>query len=60
MIKILLFLTILFFLLSESNNFSVSRSKYTGEKSVRQNTVTGNGMLSITIDTAKLNGIHDR
>lgn len=45
---------------SKSNNFSVSRSKYTGEKSVRQNTVTGNGMLSITIDTAKLNGIHDR
>ncbi|XP_051166122.1 structural maintenance of chromosomes protein 5 [Leptopilina boulardi] len=45
---------------SKSNNFSVNRSKYSGEKSVRQNTVSGNGMLSITMDTAKLNGIHNR
>ncbi|KAJ8670552.1 hypothetical protein QAD02_001811 [Eretmocerus hayati] len=39
---------------SVDNLYSVSRSKYSGEKSTRQQSISGSGNLSITIDTQSL------
>lgn len=45
---------------SPSNCYSVSISKYTGDKSTRMSRVVGDGSLSIILDTTKLQGIQAR
>ncbi|OXU28125.1 hypothetical protein TSAR_002632 [Trichomalopsis sarcophagae] len=44
---------------SSNNSYSVSRSKYTGEKSTRQSAIYAGKILSITVDTDKIRKIQE-
>ncbi|KAK2582225.1 hypothetical protein KPH14_004573 [Odynerus spinipes] len=50
----------LFCYFSENHIYSASMSKYTGQRSIKKIQITGNGILSIVLDTNKLQRIDER
>ncbi|XP_011505579.1 PREDICTED: structural maintenance of chromosomes protein 5 [Ceratosolen solmsi marchali] len=45
---------------STNNSYSVSRSKYTREKSIRQTAISSRNLLSITLDKERIQSIHEQ